>query len=737
MSQHISPKSQVDNEAFVFDARHRSYPGSHSSSSSATGTLLASAGESSTSASSSSASTSSTPRSSESDPESESSSSAAFSSTSTSTSNHHLPSYAYPQTPSSLKGTRRLSFVSEYSQKIRQTLLLPRRRSSIPLVRVARRKTTQLVLAGAILFFTVLIVGELRSHRTRRTLWNREYGLREWDIRHPGDRVGNLISLRNDYGAEKRRELLTRRRLSEGEETNELYPDDEDTLRKAVGDKWPSWWGNVDDVGPSPFDHRPTPLPEGKAKRRMMFLTDYHDYLERMNTHTYEIVDAALRHPHLNVDVWGPNWAGYNRSIPLSANIRKRAHRLAQLEKSKKEFEESQKREAEEKEKERKWRAKRERLSRSLEVTRSPLQKKDDEEMEEDDEVWIRPEWNADVPEECNSEVEFDIVLTISNIFNENDPHVDALDCGALLVQQLGDCHSLRCSYEWYPHANNITLSKYAFELLELFDYDKVKAKYPNWNIGMFGHSPDTGNEWDFYPVPWANKTADAKTFGYDGSFYPIRTTVTNALNAHEEDPLSVNINDVIIKRHPHPGYFVWPPAEAREVPLETYELGHEYYQTHLMLREDFAKGMREAKICVFDSSLERKMIRKYAQAFLSGCVVAADLPTEQEDALSKFVIPLKSTWSIENINAALKYHLDRPELLQQMALDGFAYARQHLTTTNKVSHILEMADHYREGSRGYEFPYGFSMRCRSYWSDEDSYKPPWCAQDSHRGLEE
>jgi hypothetical protein len=66
------------------------------------------------------------------------------------------------------------------------------------------------------------------------------------------------------------------------------------------------------------------------------------------------------------------------------------------------------------------------------------------------------------------------------------------LDCGALLVQQLGDCHEFRCFEEWYPQANNITLSKYAFELEEIFTYDRVKEAYPDWEMGIFGHSPDT-----------------------------------------------------------------------------------------------------------------------------------------------------------------------------------------------------------------------------------------------------
>lgn len=120
----------------------------------------------------------------------------------------------------------------------------------------------------------------------------------------------------------------------------------------------------------------------------------------------------------------------------------------------------------------------------------------------------------------------------------------------------------------------------------------------------------------------------------------------------------------------------------------------HEYYAQHERLREDFAAGMRTSRICVFDASLERKMIRKYAQAFLSGCVVvschqaawtnhqAGDLPTEHETALSKFMIVLKPSWDIERINREIQWHLDRPEVMQRKALEAFAYARRYLTNT-------------------------------------------------------
>lgn len=93
----------------------------------------------------------------------------------------------------------------------------------------------------------------------------------------------------------------------------------------------------------------------------------------------------------------------------------------------------------------------------------------------------------------------------------------------------------------------------------------------------------------------------------------------------------------------------------------------------------------------------------QYAQALLSGCVVAADLPTEQEGDLSRFMIQLSPTWSFERIEQELQSHLQQPEKLQQMAVDGFLYAREHLTTMAKLSSLVRMVDAYRDGVRGYD----------------------------------
>lgn len=110
-----------------------------------------------------------------------------------------------------------------------------------------------------------------------------------------------------------------------------------------------SFWGNVDEVGPSPFDHVPKQLKDGNGKRILFLtgelhtfqfypsdthaITDYHDYLERMNTHTYEIVDAAIRHPHVSrLDVWGPKWRYWDPEAPLSENMRRRMWWMEEME---------------------------------------------------------------------------------------------------------------------------------------------------------------------------------------------------------------------------------------------------------------------------------------------------------------------------------------------------------------------------------------------------------------------
>lgn len=44
---------------------------------------------------------------------------------------------------------------------------------------------------------------------------------------------------------------------------------------------------------------------------------------------------------------------------------------------------------------------------------------------------------------------------------------------------------------EWMPYLGNITLSRYAFELTEVFTHERITRIYPGHQMHLFGHSPD------------------------------------------------------------------------------------------------------------------------------------------------------------------------------------------------------------------------------------------------------
>lgn len=247
--------------------------------------------------------------------------------------------------------------------------------------------------------------------------------------------------------------------------------------------------------------------------------------------------------------------------------------------------------------------------------------------------------------------------------------------------------------------------------------------------------APSTANAHEVYDAPedpaaGLSPIAEAHDAIHDPQATDQRHLASPSLDDPDADldtaSLNIASNDTnaeyLIPRHLHPGYIIETAPEALLQPLETYTPGHPSYATHIAIREDFARSMRESRVCVFDSSLERKMIRKvgaitslipscqvilndgekctdpcgrrtsrleqeadilkYAQAMLSGCVIAADLPTEHESALRSFIIPLQPSWGIKQIEAQIRAYLARPDEMHRMAMEGFVYARSHLTTT-------------------------------------------------------
>lgn len=151
----------------------------------------------------------------------------------------------------------------------------PARRLSLGL-NVRRTRILQLVLALSIPVLGLLLANEIRinNHRTRlHESAPPERRTTEWEAMDVDVRPQTLGEMRLGYEKKRRKEIEGRtiRGLPipfwptpDRDHHEELFVED-------VHSWWPEWWGSRDDVGPSPYDHVPTPI-HGE-KKRLLFLT--------------------------------------------------------------------------------------------------------------------------------------------------------------------------------------------------------------------------------------------------------------------------------------------------------------------------------------------------------------------------------------------------------------------------------------------------------------------------------
>ncbi|KAH9811265.1 hypothetical protein DFH28DRAFT_901275 [Melampsora americana] len=385
----------------------------------------------------------------------------------------------------------------------------------------------------------------------------------------------------------------------------------------------------------------------------ILFFADLEDSYVRTDTFFYETYEAAQKHPSIIAKFWGPGYLDYDSNQDWNENIA------------------------------RKW--------------------------------------------DCGY---FQIVFThygLTKIWDEL-PSTKPLDCDTVLIVKGGDCNLGQCVRDTYLLNGNITLVRYANELVEMYSYlNLLKAKNEkykhlsddelskNFQFQLFGHVPDTANEWDFYPLhDWDSKTYDAVLFGKINSYYPLRSTVAKAIQANQTfitNPTNLPELDTNWEELKRPEELNWSDPS---------------HDKQRNLLKEFSSNMRHSKVCVFDGSIEQKFIRKFAQAMLSGCVIASDLPNDHDTIMKNNIIELRLNSTIEEINEAIKEALLDENELKRKATVLLRYARQHLTSTRELDLIIESADRYRNGERGYWFPTPFSSFCRRYNAEDPEIVPEW-----------
>ena len=257
-----------------------------------------------------------------------------------------------------------------------------------------------------------------------------------------------------------------------------------------------------------------------------------------------------------------------------------------------------------------------------------------------------------------------------------------------LLVEELGDCHGGECISSSIPSAN-ITILRYGFQLLHNF--------YPQSQSGakLYAHNPDCANPSQIQPIAWEEKEDIARLFGsLDPRLYPLRSTIF----------WGIADGTINAQHYVHPGY--------------------EFRSTYVY--QEYTKALSRSKVCIFDSSIVKKAIRKFMEAFMAGCVVASDLPHEMGDLIKNSIIELDAADNTTVIATKINAAMADQHMLREKAARAIQVAMTHWTCAHKFDRLLGYADEYAHGFRGYSLPYSIKLGCNSFQGN--GKRAAWCS---------
>ena len=276
-------------------------------------------------------------------------------------------------------------------------------------------------------------------------------------------------------------------------------------------------------------------------------------------------------------------------------------------------------------------------------------------------------------------------------------------------VYEVGDCHNMEdaatnCRFT-VPHSAHVVAVRYAHLLITQF-YEP-----PPHVVGLppklYTHLPDCAN-----PTGTAAEVLNATrgvTMLLIGSrwefLYPLRHA---AFAAHEAGLL---LNRSVV--YEHPGYSL----DHGLAPASPTGPGHSYAVHPTAQQGAYSAALRNASICVFDSSKIRKAIRKFFEAALEGCVIASDLPLDNWAEFRGAIIELPLTASPQEVAAILLAAASDPDRLAVLRHSAHWLVRSRYTCAHKLDSMLRAYDLYQEGRRGFYFPHSMALDCHNYLS--------------------
>ncbi len=216
---------------------------------------------------------------------------------------------------------------------------------------------------------------------------------------------------------------------------------------------------------------------------------------------------------------------------------------------------------------------------------------------------------------------------------------------------------------------------------------------------GLYFHLPKTAAAEYLYHDAVNTESArdiDVLTVGaMSASVYPLRTRIAHIVASSAEKS---GINHY---HYEHPGY--WEIRNSNTTLADTVKQFQAY-----------ASILKRAKIVITDSSRFLYGVGKYAEIPAAGALVIADLPTERQEDLRQFVVPVHMDMSDDDIWTIIVTWLHNREARIARAAVGQRITLKKYTNDHSIDVILEAYVRLKQGLYGIWFPYEFSLECRS-----------------------
>lgn len=184
----------------------------------------------------------------------------------------------------------------------------------------------------------------------------------------------------------------------------------------------------------------------------------------------------------------------------------------------------------------------------------------------------------------------------------------------------------------------------------------------------VFFHIPHSAKSTIFKPYPEIEKTIDFLLCGYiDKKLYPLRYRFKNSIF-----PILQNMGYKceILK---HNGYRI----KNAHKDIESIR---------------FAKEINKATICLSCASKYKYRLLKYAEIPMSGSILCSDLPDQDKDELSKYIIVVDNDMTDQEIVDKLIKYISDPNKLANMRTLGLEFSKKY-TQQMYAKRFIEIID--------------------------------------------